>query len=142
MAEKYRDRVEFLLVYIREAHPGDGWQVPANRQEGILLSSAGTLEQKANHAALCVLKLDIKFPTVVDTLDNVVERAYSAWPDRLYLVGRDGRITWKGRPGPQGFRPDELEGAIKSELARRTAGHGEIWNPCLSHDHVFANVVG
>jgi hypothetical protein len=32
---------------------------------------------------LCVAKLGIKFPAVVDRLDNSTERAYTAWPERL-----------------------------------------------------------
>lgn len=118
MYEKYKDDVEFLLVYIREAHPTDGRQVPVNEREGILLPTAKTLEQKEEHATQCVLKLDIRFTTLVDNLDNQVELNYTAFPDRLYLIGKDGRIAWKGRPGPQGFRPAELEAAIQKELAR------------------------
>lgn len=37
---------------------------------------------------LCVAKLGIKFPAVVDGLDNATERAYTAWQERLYVVGR------------------------------------------------------
>jgi len=29
-------------------------------------------------------------------------------PDRLYLVGRDGRIAYRGAPGPFGFIATEL----------------------------------
>ena len=56
-------------------------------------------------------------PLLVDTIDNRVERAYSGFPDRLYLIGRDGRIAFQGGPGPFGFKPDELERAIEHELA-------------------------
>lgn len=117
MAEKYKDQVEFILVYIREAHPTDGWQVPINEREGVLLPKAQTQQQKDEHATMCVLKLDIRFPTVVDQMDNHVELNYAGWPDRLYLVGKDGRIAWKGAPGPQGFVPAQLEAAIHAELA-------------------------
>ncbi len=117
MYEKYKDQVEFLLVYIREAHPTDGRQVPRNLREGILLPSAKTDQEKHEHATACVRKLNIKFRSVVDNIDNKVEADYAAWPDRLYLVGKEGRIAWKGRPGPKGFRPDELEAAIRKELA-------------------------
>jgi type I thyroxine 5'-deiodinase len=116
MAERYEGRVEFLLVYIREAHPVDGRQVARNVREGVLLPTATTEEEKDQHAGLCALKLDIGFTTVVDGLDNAAELAYTAWPDRLYLVGRDGRIAWKSRPGPAGFRPDQLQVEIERML--------------------------
>ena len=116
MAEKYKNQVEFILVYIREAHATDGWQVPANERQGILLESAKNYEQKEEHATSCARNLHIGFTTVVDNMDNRVELDYAGWPDRLYLVGKDGRIAWKGAPGPAGFRPPQLEAAIHKEL--------------------------
>ena len=118
MAAKYQKDVEFLLVYVREAHPTDGWQVPRNEKEGVLLESAKTYEQKDDHATSCARTLGITFPTVVDGMDNAVEQAYSAWPDRYYLVGTDGRIVVKGGPGPAGFKAAELETAIQKLLGR------------------------
>jgi hypothetical protein len=117
MYEKYKDRVEFLLVYIREAHPTDGVQAPANVRDGILIEAAKSIDQKDDHATACVRKLDIKFAALIDGMDNRTENDYTAWPDRLMLVGRDGRIAFKGEMGPRGFRPPELEAAIRKELA-------------------------
>jgi iodothyronine deiodinase-like protein len=113
MAQRYKDAVRFLLVYVREAHPTDGRQTPQNIRQGVLLSSAKTQAEKDAHADTCVVKLDIRFSTVVDKMDNQVENAYAGWPDRLYLVGVDGRIAYKSAPGPAGFIPSELEVAIK-----------------------------
>jgi type I thyroxine 5'-deiodinase len=31
----------------------------------------------------------------------------------LYLIDRDGKVAFKSRPGPFGFKPDQLEAAIK-----------------------------
>jgi iodothyronine deiodinase-like protein len=118
MAEKYQGKVEFLLVYIREAHPTDGRQAAPNVREGILLSTAKDIGQKEEYASSCVRNLGIKFTTVVDDMDARTELNYMGWPDRLYLVGKDGRIAWKGGPGPQGFKPPELEAAIQAELSR------------------------
>jgi len=118
LEEKYRDRVQFLLVYIREAHSTDGWQTPRNKREGVLLESAKTFEMKEEHATVCQRKLDIRFTTLIDEMDNKVESDYTAWPDRLYLVGKDGRVAWKSGPGPQGFRPAQLEAAIVKELEK------------------------
>lgn len=105
---KYRDRVEFTLVYIREAHPTDGRQVPANVREQVLVKSPKTLLERREVAHVCAVNLDIRFPTVVDGIDNAVEQAYAAWPDRIYVVGTDGRIAYKGGPGPRGFSAEEL----------------------------------
>jgi type I thyroxine 5'-deiodinase len=116
MYEAYKDRVEFLLIYIREAHATDGWQSQANVRDGVLLESAKTIEQKEDHATTCVRKLDIRFPALVDNFDNKVELAYSGWPDRLYLIGKDGRVLYKSAPGPRGFKPVELEKAIQDML--------------------------
>ena len=57
-------------------------------------------------------------PALVDGMDNKVNRAYAAGPDRLYLVGRDGEIAYQSGRGPWGFKPDELEAAIKKELEK------------------------
>jgi type I thyroxine 5'-deiodinase len=60
-----------------------------------------------------VRKLGIKFPAVLDGFDNTVEKAYTGWPDRLYLINRDGKVAYKSRPGPFGFEPDELKAALE-----------------------------
>jgi Iodothyronine deiodinase len=51
-------------------------------------------------------------------MGNRVEMAYTAWPDRLYLIGKNGQIAWKGRPGAVGFVPAELAVAIEATLER------------------------
>ena len=119
MAQRYKGVVPFLLVYVREAHPTDGWQVPQNVQEGVLVATAKTQAEKDEHATTCVVKLDIHFPTVVDKMDNKVELAYAGWPDRLYLVGKDGRVIYKSAIGPQGFKSAELEAAITKTVGVR-----------------------
>lgn len=119
MAEKYKGRVEFLLVYIREAHPTDGWKTPVNEKAGIQIATAKNIEEKEGYANSCVRNLGIKFPTVVDKMDAKVELSYAGWPDRMYVVGKNGGIAWKGAPGPKGFQPAQLEAAIQTELSGR-----------------------
>lgn len=110
--------MEFLLVYIREAHPTDGRQAPLNVREGILYSDPKSAEEREEVATVCVRKLDIHFPALLDNMEKTTEQAYTARPDRLYLVGAEGKIAWKGDPGPRGFRPAELEAAIGKLLGR------------------------
>lgn len=116
MAEKYKGQVEFLLVYVREAHPTDGWQVPRNEKEKVLLESAKTYEEKDEHATSCARNLGITFTTLVDGMDNATEKAYTAWPDRFYIIDKAGKIVVKGRPGPEGFKAVEIEAGIKKVL--------------------------
>lgn len=108
--------MEFFLVYIREAHAVDAWAIPVNKREGFEAPTARNYEEKDSYASLCVRKLNIEIPAVVDRMDYPVEAHYSAWPDRLYLVDRAGSVAYKGRPGPRGFKPAELEAAIEKEL--------------------------
>jgi hypothetical protein len=117
MYDKYGDDVQFFMVYIREAHPTDGWQTQANVREGILIQQPKTYEQRVDVVHTMCTKLNIKLPALVDSIDDKANKAYSAIPDRMYLVGKDGRIAYKGEHGPQGFKPEELDLAIQLELA-------------------------
>lgn len=114
--ERFGRDVEFFVVYVREAHPTDGWQVPQNERQKILFAQPTTDQERRDVAGQMCSVLKLKLPTLVDRMDDKVNKAYAAWPDRLYLVGRDGRIAMQGKPGPFGFKPAELEAAIKREL--------------------------
>jgi len=116
MYEKYNDKVEFFMVYITEAHPSDGWQVGMNTREGIVFEQPKTLDERVKIATTMCTKLKIKLPPLVDALDNKVNKAYNAAPDRLYLIGVDGKIAFQGARGPWGFKAGELKEAIEKEL--------------------------
>ncbi len=76
-----------------------------------------TLFERQSVAEVCMTKLELReIPAVVDTLDDVANRAYAGWPDRLYLIGRGGKVVYHGGRGPFGFLPAELEAAIRVEL--------------------------
>ena len=111
--QRYRNDAEFFVVYIGEAHPSDAWQVPSNMRDKVVYASPGSEVERANLAGVCVTRLGIKLPALVDRFDDSTEKAYSAWPDRLYLVDSDGRIAYKSRPGPFGFIPAALEASLR-----------------------------
>ena len=109
----YRDRVAFHVVYIQEAHPIDAWQVKDNLTDDVLVKSTQTADERENVAGVCVVKLGIELPALVDDQDNRVEQAYTAWPDRLYVIDRDGRVAYKSDAGPFGFKPSNVEETLK-----------------------------
>jgi Iodothyronine deiodinase len=105
--------VDFRAVYIQEAHPTDIWQMQSNVKDGVLFRNPQSAAEREQVAGLCVRKLGIKFPALIDGIDNTVEAAYTGWPDRLYLIAPGGRVLFKSRPGPFGFHPDDLAAALK-----------------------------
>jgi type I thyroxine 5'-deiodinase len=119
---EYRDRAAFYVVYIQEAHAIDGWQTEENLEEDVLVASTSTPEERMKVAGACLGKLQIGFPAVVDDADESVERAYTGWPDRLYVIDRDGRIAHKGGPGPYGFKPEEVEATLALLLQAAPTG--------------------
>jgi hypothetical protein len=114
---RYAHKVEFFIVYIKEAHPEDGWALTYNRRSGIELEDPHSTTERAEVAATCALRMRTAIPVLIDGIDNEVAREYGGWPDRLYLIDKDGRIAFQGGEGPFGFKPEELEEAIRSELA-------------------------
>ena len=115
--EQYRRRAEFFLVYIGEAHPGDAWQVPNNLKDRVIVASPSNAREREAVADVCMTRLGLAMPAIVDTFDDSTEQAYTGWPERLYLVDRAGRIAYKSRPGPYGFKVAELEAALERETA-------------------------
>ena len=100
------------MVYILEAHPSDVWQMQSNIKDKVVFASPKNLDERGEVAGSCVRKLGIKFPAVLDEFANTTERAYTGWPDRIYVVDTNGRITYKSKPGPFGFKSDELAKAL------------------------------
>ncbi len=106
-------------MYILEAHPSDVWQSESNLKDKIVVASPRDSQERSEVAGTCVRKLGIKFPAVIDGFDNPTEKAYTGWPDRIYLIDRRNRVAYKSKPGPFGFKPAELEQALK-EIAGKS----------------------
>ncbi len=115
--QAHQDRVAFLLIYIREAHPADGWQTPQNLHDEVIFTAPATDDHRAKIAGACQVALDIRLPMVLDGIDNAIEEAYVAKPIRLFVIDRDGIVAYTGAPGPAGFDPDGWERAIRAAIA-------------------------
>jgi thiol-disulfide isomerase/thioredoxin len=103
--QTYGDRVAFYYIYIREAHAEDGWKMPRNRREGIAINDPKTMEERTQVAEKACAYFKTKIPGLVDTMDDATDRAYAAWPSRIFLVDVDGKIAVRGDPGPRGLVP-------------------------------------
>jgi hypothetical protein len=110
---RFGDQVAFFVVYVQEAHPTDGWQVDSNVQEGILYRQHQSFDEREAVVQACRLDLHLPLPILVEEIDNAVDEAYGAAPERLYVIAADGRVAYQGGAGPHFFDLDEWEQAIE-----------------------------
>jgi thiol-disulfide isomerase/thioredoxin len=101
----YGGQVAFYYVYIREAHPEDGWKMPRNQREGILVRTPQSMEERVQVAGQACAFFKTAIPALVDTMDNATDRAYAAWPSRIFVVDLNGKLAVHGAPGPAGLEP-------------------------------------
>lgn len=99
-------------MYIREAHPEDGWRMSSNASAGIEIFQPKSFDERKEAAALFCSASQTTVPVLVDGIDNRVGEAYSGFPDRLYVIDRSGRVAYKGGRGPFGYNPGEMEQAL------------------------------
>src|SRR4051812_30176715 len=81
----------------------------SNDAAGIAVKQPRDQGERDDAAHKCCGTLGITMPLVVDELDDHVGHLYSGMPDRLYVIGRDGRVAYKSGRGPFGFKPGEME---------------------------------
>lgn len=120
MYRRYGDQVQFLAVYVREAHPIDGWRMSSNDRAGIAIKQPTKQNEREAAAHACSGRLETSIKMVVDEINDRVGNAYSGMPDRLYLLDDEGKVAFKSGRGPFGFHPGELEQALLMMLQDRT----------------------
>ncbi len=92
----------------------------SNIKDKVVFATPKDEEERASIAGACVRKLNLKFPAVLDEFGNSTERAYTGWPDRMYVIDPHGKITYKSKPGPFGFKSDELAAALAKIVTKPT----------------------
>ena len=94
----HKTNAHIFVVYIREAHPNE-------RNNQFQIGEPKTLKERQEVAGDFAKKLKLSLPILVDAMDDPVDKLYAGWPDRIYVIDRDGNIALKGDPGPGGFSP-------------------------------------
>lgn len=114
--ERFKDDAVFIGVYVREAHPTDGWKMESNSKVGVAVAQPKTYDERKSVAQQCNQLLKLKMPLLVDDIDDSTGNAYSGMPARLYVIDTEGRVAYKGGRGPFGFKPGEMEQALVMTL--------------------------
>jgi len=82
LQENYPD-VHFLLLYVREAHPGTK------------TNAVTTLDEKIENAASTHGLYHEKREILVDTLDGHAHQLYGGMPNMTYVIGTDGMVKFR-----------------------------------------------
>lgn len=125
--EQFRDEdIEFLFVYVREAHPGE--LAPAHRSPA----------EKARAAKLLREAEALEMPILLDDLTGSIHRQYSKLPCPAFLIDRSGHVAFRS----MWSNPGELAGAIDELLAlqaeRAVVRHGEDLTAPLSYSRLYS----
>ena len=82
---RFGDRVRFVIVDVREAHPGKAVAQPK------------ALDEKTAHAAQLRDLHGFKFEVAVDDIDGAFHRAMSPKPNSAYILDKDGTILFRAQ---------------------------------------------
>ncbi len=88
----------------------------SNEKQDVIFEQPTTKARRGEIASRCCTTLNLTMPCVIDGMDNAVDEAYAAWPERLFVVSVDGRIAYAGGQGPYGFDPKALERWLRRNL--------------------------
>lgn len=125
--ERLGDRVRFVSLYVREAHPGARYPQP------------DTIERKLQHARDYAARDGVRWTVAVDDVEGSLHRQLDPKPHAAYLVGSDGTVWWRSlwandhrgleaavEAAAAGGRPEN--GEVEPHLVPMLAGTGEMWD--------------
>jgi hypothetical protein len=105
--DDYKDHADFLTIYVREAHPTDEWQMKSNVKDDVCYAQPKTLAQRVAIANDFTKRFKYTLPFGIDDMSNAADAAYSAWPERIYIIDESGHIAYRGGMGPFNYKPEE-----------------------------------
>jgi hypothetical protein len=81
----------------------------SNERDGVCYLQPHTTEERVAIARDFAARYEYPIELAVDPIENPADALYAGWPERLYVIGADGAIRYKGEPGPFGFDPEAVD---------------------------------
>jgi len=86
----------------------------SNVKEDVCYAQPKNLGQRVAIANDFIKRFNYPIAFGIDDITNSAEAAYSAWPERLYVIDESGRIAYRGGMGPFHYDPDEVRAWLAS----------------------------
>ena len=96
----YDGAIQFVFVYVLEAHPTDGWNMPSNKAADIMYAQPVTMDERTKVARDWRNAYNFEIPIILDWPDNRINEDYAGSPERLYVLDAEGVVTFKSEQGP------------------------------------------
>jgi len=90
---EYSDSVDFLMVYIDEAHASDKWPLG----HFVDIPNHQTIQERTQAAKMLVSNYDFKLPVLLDTMENLFDKNFAVWPERYFII-KDGMVNFIAGP--------------------------------------------
>ncbi|KFO24294.1 Type II iodothyronine deiodinase [Fukomys damarensis] len=120
LVEEFSSVADFLLVYIDEAHPSDGWAVPGGSSLSLEVKKHRNQEDRcaAAHQLLERFSLPPQCQVVADCMDNNANVAYGVAFERVCIVQRQ-KIAYLGGKGPFCYNLQEVRHWLEKNFSKR-----------------------
>ena len=102
--QEYKNVAEFRLIYIREAHAKNSRR-PVEYAFELDISEHTSFEERCQVAEQLFEDKKLTIPCLIDDMENTVGGLYQGWPDRIFIVRKDGKLAVAADRGPFGFEP-------------------------------------
>lgn len=97
-----------------------------NEKESVCYPQPHTTAGRVAIANDFITRFHFDLPLLIDPIENPADKRYAGWPERMYVIDERGVIVYKGKLGPFGFHPEEVEAWLASRFPASTkSDHGE-----------------
>lgn len=99
--QRFGDVVNFVYIYIREAHANDEWplgDVESHRQPQSQ-EERNKLAQKFQDKYVIKSEGVVSdIPVLIDSMENHFQEAYAVWPERFFIIDSCGKLAHISEP--------------------------------------------
>ena len=109
--------IDFIIIYIREAHASDGWKFDGSKYS--FIRHHRNISERLNASKVMIemanISIEQRVSIYCDTMDNITNNLFRAWPEQLYVL-HDQKIVYQGEEGPDGYSIPSVDYFLKKQV--------------------------